>query len=57
MAEPTPRVEEIVEKVLALPPDEQKLFREWLDAWMRLTDIEAKIRQARGGESDVPAER
>jgi hypothetical protein len=50
MAEPSARVKEIVEKVKTLSPDEQKLFREWLDAWIKLTEIEAKIKQVQRGE-------
>jgi hypothetical protein len=50
MAEPPARVKEIVEKVKSLSPNEQKLLREWLDAWIKLSGIEAKIKQARGGE-------
>jgi hypothetical protein len=50
MAEPSARVKEIVEKVKTLFPEEQQLFREWLDAWIMLTEIEAKMKQARGGE-------
>jgi hypothetical protein len=33
-----------------LSTEEQQLFREWLDAWIRLTEIEAKMKQTRGGE-------
>jgi hypothetical protein len=36
--------------VKALSLEEQRLFREWLDAWIRLTEIEAKMKQASGGE-------
>jgi predicted DNA-binding ArsR family transcriptional regulator len=50
MSESSARVKEIVEKVKALSPNEQKLFREWLDAWIRLTEIEEKIKQAQRGE-------
>jgi hypothetical protein len=50
MAESSARVREIVEKVKAFSPDEQKLFREWLDAWIRLTEVEEKIKQVQRGE-------
>jgi hypothetical protein len=36
--------------VKTLSQEEQQLFREWLDAWIRLTEVEAKTKQARGGE-------
>jgi hypothetical protein len=49
MAEPSAHVREIVEKVKALSPDEQKLFREWLDAWIRLTEVEEKIKTGAKG--------
>ena len=44
MPETSARVNRIVEMVKALPPEERRLFREWLDAWIRLTEVEAKIK-------------
>lgn len=44
------RLDKIKEEVKTLSREELKLLREWLDAWIKLTEIEAKIKQARGGE-------
>lgn len=40
----------VKEQVKTLSREELMLLREWLDAWIKLIEVEAKIKQARGGE-------
>lgn len=42
-------LDKIKEEVKILSREELILLREWLDAWIRLTEVGAKIKQARGG--------
>lgn len=44
------KLDKIKEEVKNLSREELLLLREWLDAWIRLIEVEAKIKQARGGE-------
>lgn len=50
MPEPSAGVKRIFEMVKTLPPEEQRLFREWPDAWIKLVEVEEKIKRTRGGE-------
>lgn len=43
-------LDRIKEEVRTLSREELMLLREWLDAWIKLTEVEEKIKQARGGE-------
>jgi hypothetical protein len=44
MAEPSERVRAIYEMMKTLSPGELALFREWLDAFIRLQEVEAKMK-------------
>jgi len=44
------KLDKIKEQVKTLSREELMLLREWLDAWIKLTEVEAKIKRARGGE-------
>lgn len=43
-------LDRIKEEVKTFSREELELLREWIDAWIKLTEVEAKIKQARGGE-------